>query len=183
VLLGEVVRILAQRRRAVARAVVVAAIAIAAEGFSYLALSVPARALQKRLYWPPTITPAESAIYLARRDPRLGWPSRDWLADNADSMGARRSPENERLADQPPCVSTYGDSFTFGSDVADEQAWTNVLAQRLGCRVTNFGVPGYGVDQSVLRFEGNHEHHTPVVILGFYTLDMDRNLTRPSGTT
>ena len=75
-------------------------------------------------------------------------------------------------------MSTYGDSFVFGNDVEDEHAWPNVLAETLGCRVSNFGVWGYGVDQAVLRFEKNVEDRADLVMLGFYLPDMDRSMTR-----
>src|SRR6185503_18534955 len=68
--------------------------------------------------------------------------------------------------------------FTFGTEVEDESAWTNVLADTLGCPVSNFGVAGYGVDQAILRFEKNAEDRADLVVLGFYMLDMDRSMTQ-----
>jgi hypothetical protein len=151
---------------------------VAAEGLSYLALRIDNPAIQKRLYRPPAVSPEEFESYVERRDDVLGWPHHDWLAKYADAAGARLSPANERLRNEPVCVSTYGDSFTYGSDVEDGFAWGNVLATALGCRVINFGVPAYGMDQSILRFERNTEDHSGLVILGFYLLDMDRNMTQ-----
>lgn len=165
-------------RKSTGYGVVVVLLVVAAEGLSYLALTLDHAAIQKRVYWPPDVSPEEFARYLEQRDDVLGWPHRDWLTHQVDAAGARRSPANERLRDEPVCVSTYGDSFTFGSEVEDEHAWGNVLAETLGCRVNNFGVPAYGVDQSVLRFERSTEDESELVILGFYTMDMDRSMTQ-----
>jgi len=61
----------------------------------------------------------------------------------------------------------YGDSFTEGSGVDPEHAWSNVLSQLLHCRVANFGVSGYGTDQAYMRFLNNQRDPARVVVLGF----------------
>ncbi len=148
---------------------------ISSEGFSYLMLSLDVDVIQSRIYRPPSATKEEFARYLDQRDPDLGWPSKDWLAKNTDSDGARLSPANEKLNRQPACISTYGDSYTYGYDVGDSHAWTNVLADNLGCPVKNFGVNGYGVDQAILRFENNTKDFVDFTILGFVVDDINRN--------
>lgn len=92
--------------------------------------------------------------YLKNRDETLGWPSpKNYLSQGRDLTGARFSPAfpdpNEKS-----CVSAYGDSFTL-SHVRDEYAWANVLAELMDCRVSNYGVGGYGTDQAYLRFLNN----------------------------
>ena len=64
---------------------------------------------------------AKFAEYLARRHPVLGWPA-------GEGFTPRRAPESERRADKPALVSLYGESFTFGSEVSDDEAWGNRLA-------------------------------------------------------
>lgn len=87
------------------------------------------------------------ANYLAARDVNLGWgPSRTKTA--AD--GTRIDPIFS--ATSQPCVSLFGDSFTWSEEVADGDAWGAVLGPKIKCRVANYGVGGYGTDQAYLRF-------------------------------
>jgi hypothetical protein len=65
--------------------------------------------------------------YLKERDPVLGWPIKSDYA-NLDKSGARIIPSYPDPDRFESCISTYGDSFTFGSDVDDEHAWTNILS-------------------------------------------------------
>lgn len=87
------------------------------------------------------------ASYLAARDVNLGWaPSRAKTAVD----GARTDPTFS--ASTKPCISLFGDSFTWSEEVEDGEAWGAVLGPRIGCRVANYGVGGYGTDQAYLRF-------------------------------
>lgn len=97
--------------------------------------------------------------YPARHDPRLGYvPApgaslRDphWGTVHIDARGLR---ENGG-APPPPgrTILAVGDSFTFGDQVNDRETWPAALERRLGMRVANGGVFGYGFDQIVLRAE------------------------------
>jgi len=119
------------------------------------------------------------ADYLEKRDPLLGWP---YLSQPGgtffDSTGARHLPAFDNPQQFSPCLSLYGDSYVMGSDVTHEHAWANKLAEKLGCRVTNFGVGGYGIDQAYLRFERNHADPANLVILGHSSIDIIRNVNR-----
>lgn len=148
------------------------------EVFSYLVLNLDVGVIQSRIYRPPSATEEEFTRYLDQRDPDLGWPTKDWLAEKTDSDGARLSPANVRLNRQLTCISTYGDSFTEGAEVNDSQAWTNVLAEYLGCPVKNYGVGGYGVDQAILRFEKNANDFANFTILGFFVDNLNRNVNQ-----
>lgn len=120
------------------------------EALSFAALKAVPR-FSSRVYSPPDVDAAAYAAYRDQRDPLLGWPSPDWLADQADDRGARTSPANAALAGRPVCASVFGDSFAFSDEVDPPDAWANVMAERLGCQVLNFGVGGYGTDQALLR--------------------------------
>jgi hypothetical protein len=148
---------------------------VALEVISFAALGpLAARGL---LYRPQSLDGFEE--YISRRDPALGWPAPDAFGGkDHDETGARWSPA---FAGQEACVSVYGDSFTFGADVAHEEAWPNRLAERLGCRVSNFGVGGYGSDQALLRFELNETNRAPVVVLGHLTENILRNVNQLRG--
>lgn len=80
----------------------------------------------------------------------------------------------------PVRVALVGDSYTFCEDVTYEETWGHQLAQRLGpgYRVINFGVPGYGVDQALLRYAKHAVEWEPdVAILGYIGHDLYRSLT------
>ena len=53
----------------------------------------------------------------------------------------------------PTCGSAFGDSMTQGDEVKDDEAWVHLLSELLGCNIRNFGVGGYGLDQTALRYE------------------------------
>jgi hypothetical protein len=90
--------------------------------------------------------------------------------------GSRISPDNP--ASVAPCLSMYGGSFVFGSEVSDKQSWGNQIAQRLRCRVLNYGVPGYGTDQAYLRFLHNVLDQSPQVILGILSENIMSNVNQ-----
>lgn len=115
--------------------------------------------------------------YLAIRDENLGWPSPSSFGkDEYDKSGSRMIPS---FPDETnPCVSLYGDSFTFGAEVTAEKTWSNVLSQLLGCRVSNFGVGGYGTDQAYLRFQLNAADSSSTVILGYLVENIARNVNQ-----
>jgi hypothetical protein len=97
-------------------------------------------------YDPSTVT-QNYARYLEVRDAKLGWgPSRAKIA--AD--GTRIDPAFS--ATSQPCISLFGDSFTWSEEVDDSAAWAALLGSSIKCRVANYGVGGYGTDQAYLRF-------------------------------
>jgi hypothetical protein len=108
-------------------------------------------------------------------DENTGWVLPKQAA-NAD--GTRLSPDNPAGA---PCLSMYGDSFVFGSEVDDEHSWGNQIAKRLSCRVQNYGVPGYGTDQAYLRFLHNDADHASQVILNILFENVARNVNQNRG--
>jgi hypothetical protein len=119
-------------------------------------------------------------------DPELGWAPRPGMSieeTNAagarwraswDGRGARAGPGNMG----PPLAGAWGDSFTLCDDVNDGETWEVTLAQELGGAVLNWGVPGYGLDQAVLRFERalRDDDAPPIAILGVHTDDLPRAL-------
>ena len=136
--------------------------------------------LKPYLYSPPEVSREAYQQYLSERHPTLGWPGAAWLERYADDRGARTSPANAGFGDVPSCVDVYGDSFAFGAEASDEDAWANVLAARLGCRVDNYGVGGFGVGQALLRFEENIANRPPAetIILTLYPDNLARNVNQ-----
>ena len=95
-----------------------------------------------RRFYSPDLFSRISEEQLARtaRHGPLGWPPND-------------SPRPASSGHLPICGSAFGDSMTYGAEVADDQTWLYLLSLRLGCAVTNYAVSAYGLDQAVLRYE------------------------------
>ena len=85
----------------------------------------------------------------------------------------------EDLASTEGPILAVGDSFTYGEDVGDTDAWPAQLQKLTGRRVLNGGVTGYGFDQIVLRTERLVETYKPsVVIVSFIADDIRRTEMR-----
>jgi hypothetical protein len=75
-------------------------------------------------------------------------------------------------------VSAFGDSFTFGSEVDDEETWESQLRDfDPRFEVLNFGVSGYGTDQAYLRWlEDGVPLNSDIVIIGLMSENISRNV-------
>ncbi len=127
-----------------------------------------------RIFRPVEVSDEELEKFFVLRDERLGWLE---FSEDTDLLGERLSPANLVNKDSPICFEFYGDSFTNSAEVDHEHAWPNKVAEKATCRVLNFGVGGYGVDQAVLRHEYN-ERYAPHAGLVIYPVDIRRNLNR-----
>jgi hypothetical protein len=101
--------------------------------------------------------------------PVLGWDYPPGI-EYADSHGVRYRHGN--LGERHTCTSyetnliaTYGDSFTYCSDVGDCETWQTYLARDIGANVLNFGVAGYGTDQAYLKYELNVARVSPRIVM------------------
>lgn len=116
--------------------------------------------------------------YIKQRDALLGWPAPSVFGkENFASDGTRLSPAFSDV-NLKPCVSLYGDSFVWADEVDNSQAWGNVLAGLLLCRVANYGVGGYGTDQAYLRFKENHNDTAKQVVLSVLSENILRNVNQ-----
>lgn len=118
-------------------------------------------------------------------DRELGWCVRPNAsrADGAFRIGPFGARGARDYAPTPPPyvvrLACFGDSFTFGDEVKDE--WTyEALLESLDPRVQalNFGVPAYGTDQALLRFEREGLHGAHVAVLGLLLENIGRNVNR-----
>lgn len=77
-------------------------------------------------------------------------------------------------------VACYGDSFTFGAEVEDGEAWPARLeALEPGWEVVNLGVTGWGTDQALLRFRDTAPELGPdVALMGLMLENIGRNVNR-----
>jgi len=65
-------------------------------------------------------------------------------------------------------INTYGDSFTQCHQVSDGKTWQEYLAAHLGEPVRNFGIRGYGVNQTYRRMLKEEKTKDKAEYLIFY---------------
>ena len=79
-------------------------------------------------------------------------------------------------------IAIYGDSFTLGDDNSFENTWgyyleNNLKERGIKAEVLNFGVGGYGMDQSFLRWrDGGYDYEPQIVLFGLSLENMKRNV-------
>ena len=114
-----------------------------------------------------------------RPDPGLGYIPRAGYRDSHMSFGAdglRLHHQDKTLPDGAPApILVVGDSYAMGAEVDDDATWPAFLQATLGRRVLNAGVPGYGIDQVVLRAEQLVPRYKPAtLIVGLIADDVER---------
>ena len=121
-------------------------------------------------------------------DEKLGWTyrpnsQRQGGAFTINGSGFRA--ERDYRPDPPTDslrIALFGDSFTAGDDVGDDEVWSRQLETMLNERgfkaeVLNFGVGAYGVDQAFLRWREQGKDFAPdIVIFGLQPENLARNL-------
>ncbi|TAJ24414.1 MAG: hypothetical protein EPO68_01415 [Planctomycetota bacterium] len=119
-------------------------------------------------------------------DGQLGWcnaagsSSADGRA-RYGAAGARGAREYAReRANGATLWTTFGDSFTHGDGLANDETWQHLVeARRAEVQVANFGVGGYGVDQALVRYRRDGRPLAPdVVWIGLMLEDVGRHVNR-----
>ncbi len=106
-------------------------------------------------------------------------PAWDGKRVSSTSDGLRGRREYARPKPAGLCrILVFGDSFTFGEDVSDDETFCHRLGGLLpGVEVLNFGVHGYGHDQMLLYLrEAGARYQPDLIVLGYVTDDALRNL-------
>ena len=157
--------------------------------FHYLGFTLPAADL------PVNQLRVEVEGYLANKDianviydENTGWAYRPQATRqggsftiNSAGFRSQRDYALEPAADTLR-IAVFGDSFTAGDDVADEQTWAWLLERELNERgiaaeVLNFGVGGYGMGQAFLRWRELGRQFAPdIVIFGLQPENLQRNV-------
>jgi hypothetical protein len=122
-------------------------------------------------------------------DPLLGWVPRPGARARhvsegnfdvtyvIDAKGRRAIPANPGA---PRTIFFFGDSFTFGHGVENDQTALSIIARALGPRanVVNYGVMAYGLEQMFLRLRAASDeiHSGDIVIFSPVSRDLARNL-------
>lgn len=73
------------------------------------------------------------------------------------------------------CAAAFGDSFTYAEEVMANEAWANQASKLLGCKIENFGVGGFGTDQTYLLYK-EKKPKVPIIIIGIYPEMLKRNI-------
>ena len=124
---------------------------------------------------------------LGQFDPALGWTNRPGSAspDGAVHVNALGLRGTREYAPETPAgvlrAVACGESFTFGEEVADGEAWTARLEERWsGLEVLNLGVGGYGTDQALLRLRSmtGAIGRVDAVLVGLMLENIGRNVNR-----
>jgi len=103
--------------------------------------------------------------------PKWGW---DIAEEDKGRFGNRQSREYKDK--QRYKIKVFGDSFAYGGNVTSDETWEHFLEERTGWECLNFGVPAYGVDQSLLKYKDNNIK-TEYVILTIVDENIGRVVT------
>ncbi len=98
-----------------------------------------------------------------------------------NKQGFRANREYQFLAPKDKLrVATFGDSFVFCDDEKNEDAWPFVLENSVdNLEVLNFGVPGYGLGQSYLRYLKDGMKFNPDIVFINYVTMTSRDKISP----
>lgn len=127
--------------------------------------------------------PFFKAAYPGQFDTNLGWIPKPnftgaeniWKTEVTLLNEGIRSNGSSETFDALDVILAVGDSYTFGDTVSDSETWPAVLEKKLGYKVINGGVFGYGIDQSFLRMKSLYEKYQPdIIIFSFIPDDINR---------
>lgn len=97
------------------------------------------------------------------------------LEHSHDAEGLRKMPSPADALASAPLVLVSGDSYAYSDEVKDDETWAAYLQGMIHRKVGNGGVPGYGLDQSVLRTEELARRLKPgLIVLAFIADDLQR---------
>ncbi|MCP4901155.1 MAG: SGNH/GDSL hydrolase family protein [bacterium] len=119
-----------------------------------------------------------------RYSPTLGWTvaeDSENRRNQINSSGIRsRTDYSLSTPSNVLRVTTFGDSFTFGDEVKNEETWQAVIEhETTALEVLNFGVSGFGLDQTYLRYmKYGEQFDAQIVFIGFMSENIFRNVSR-----
>ena len=120
-----------------------------------------------RARWDPAVRLPRNA------DPELGWVPQK---SESNPLGVFEDTPSE-VKRGPGTILFFGDSFVQGAPPAPMSLKIPQQLDRMlpSARVFNYGVSGYGVDQTYLRFRRAYpEFDRPIILFGITTEDIDR---------
>ena len=104
-------------------------------------------------------------------DSYLGW---DYNVENGRTRESHTSTPD--LRGEVSTIIAIGDSFTFGSEVGPDESFPHYLDDSISnSKVLNMGVPGFGIDQAVLKYLKYGSQLEPdVLVFGILPDDYNR---------
>jgi GDSL-like Lipase/Acylhydrolase family len=159
------------------------------EATSYVGLRLAPRVLQQRIRRTPDIFAEQSeklrqlldttAKHREVLDSALGWRYRAGFQKGGDQVSIQGLRSDRVYASKPPAgvvrVAAFGDSYVYGTEVDNADAWPTLLDLEPDIEAMNYGVGGYGVDQSYLRYVDEGARLQPhIVVIGFAPVDLPR---------
>ncbi|MBS0547172.1 MAG: hypothetical protein JSR24_05440 [Proteobacteria bacterium] len=163
------------------RALLVAAAVL----FALLAMELGCRLLRGPwflVYWPNLVlleADQHRKPCMFVHDDKLGYvpePDCKGPEHSHDAQGLRLMPPAPADTPDRPLLLAVGDSYTYSDEVKNDETWPAYLQGMLHRRIANGGVPGYGLDQSILRGEQlAAKLHPDVMLLGFIADDLQRD--------
>ena len=114
-------------------------------------------------------------------DPYLGWNNGPDVTYEHEGTHYMTSKDRIRVTPHESDmvrISAYGDSFTFGDEVENNETFPYFLSQLTNTNVINYGVSAYGTDQALRNLESNLRNgkKTDIVILEFIQDSIKRNM-------
>ncbi len=101
-----------------------------------------------------------------------GWPTKDFALKNLEDNRYRKSQNDMKNS----CLEVYGGSYTYSFNSKNgNDSWSSKLSEDLYCSVLNYGIPGFGTDQSVIRHE-KYKSKNNISILMFVDDSLKRNM-------
>ena len=93
-----------------------------------------------------------------------------------DSIGARVNTRGQ-LTSNKISILTVGGSFSRGHGIENDKTFSEILGREFNVPVANFAYGGYGTVQSLLMLERQSNLEPKVIIYGFITHHLERNLS------
>ena len=114
-------------------------------------------------------------------DPYLGWNNGSEASYEHEGTHYQTSKDRVRVnphANDTVRISAYGDSFTFGDEVENDETFPYFLSRLTNTNVINHGVSAYGTDQALKKLGQNLRNggRTDVVVLEFIQDSIQRNM-------
>ena len=117
----------------------------------------------KKDRYPVILEEVVDKFFADRFHPELGWCPKPYnegrdITDigtksyKINKKGARLNPSFEEKNSN---VAVFGDSYSFGRLVNDDETWPHLLSKSLDTNVINYSVGNYGFDQAFLRLKEN----------------------------
>lgn len=97
-----------------------------------------------------------------------GW---DISENKRGTLGSRKSRNYESKKSYK--IKTFGDSFTYGDDVNDDETFQSLIEKTTNWECLNYGVFGYGTDQALLKYRDTSVK-SEYTVLGI----LDENIAR-----